>query len=95
MERMQEIMRQSEFSQRRLGFLIRARDRLAEKLNIRLIPEQNEKLYAQYAELFGRMDEAIVAEARSLVEMYDGIAEIATEEAKCLIEILRDQRKAT
>ena len=41
------------------------------------------------------MDEAIVAEARSLVEMYDGIAEIATEEAKCLVEILRDQRKAT
>jgi len=89
MERMQEIMRQSEFSQHRLELLIRARDRLADKLNVRLMPEQNEKLYAQYAELFGRMDEAIVTEARSLVEIYNGITDITTEEAKYLIKILR------
>ena len=92
---MQRVVWLSELSQRRLGLLAQVRDKLADELNITSVSKQSEKLYAQYAELFGRMDEAIVAEARSLVEMYDGIAEIATEEAKCLIEILRDQRKAT
>jgi len=41
---------------------------------------KQEKLCAKYAELFGKIDETIVAEAQFLSEWYDGITDIAGEE---------------
>ena len=92
---MQRVVWLSELSQRRLGLLAQVRDKLAEELNITSVSEQSEKLYAQYAELFGKLDETIVAEARHLVGLYDGVADITAEEARYLVELLQDRRKAT
>ena len=54
---------------------------------------KQEKLCAKYAELFGKIDETIVAEAQFLSEWYDGITDIAGEEAKYLVELWRGQHK--
>ena len=95
MEDMERILRESEFSQRRLGLLVLSRAGLAGKVDMSLIPMQNEQLRAQYAELFGKIDETIAAEARYLTGLYSGVTDITATEAKCLTELLRAQSRGT
>lgn len=92
---MEEILRSSEFSRRRLGLLIRMRDDLAEPTKRYMIPRQNEQLRAKYAELFGKIDDVIVAESQYLMGLYGGVTDITTAEAKCLTELLRAQSRET
>lgn len=91
---MEEILRETEFSQRRLGLLIQMSANLADRALIAMLSRQ-EKLCAKYAELFGKIDETIVAEAQFLVDRYDGVTDITGEEAKYLVEIWRGQHKVT
>jgi len=88
-EDMKKLLRESEFSQHRLGLLIQTRVKFADELKIPLIPLQREKLRVQYAELFGEIDEVIVTEARALCSLYDNTADIQASEAKCLTALLR------
>ena len=92
---MKKILQQSELSQRRLGLLVLIRAGLAGKVDVSLIPMQNEQLRAKYAELFGKMDDVIVAESQHLTGLYDGVTDITTAEAKCLTELLRAQSRET
>ena len=92
---MEKILQQSELSQRRLGLLVLSRAGLAGKVDISLIPMQNEQLRAQYSELFGKIDETIAAEARYLTGLYSGVTDITATEAKCLTELLRAQSRGT
>ena len=89
---MERILRESEFSQRRLGLLIQMSANLSDRALIAMISKQ-EKLCAKYAELLGKIDETIVSEAQFLSERYDGITDIAGEEAKYLVELWRGQHK--
>lgn len=91
---MEEILRETEFSQRRLGLLIQMSANLADRALIAMLSRQ-EKLCAKYAELFGKIDETIVAEAQFLVGRYDGVIDITGEEAKYLVEIWQGQHKVT
>lgn len=92
---MKKILQQSELSQRRLGLLVLTRAGLAGKVDISLIPMQNEQLRAKYAELFGKMDDVIVAESQYLTGLYGGVTDITTAESKCLTEFLRAQSRET
>ena len=88
---MKEILRSSEFSQRRLGLLVQMRSDLAKKTLIAWV--QDDQLREKYAELVGKLDDAMVAEAQYLIGLYDGVTDIAAAEAKCLAEIFREPNK--
>ena len=91
--RMAEILRSSEVSQRRLGLLVQMRSDLAKKTLIAWV--QDDQLREKYAELVGKLDDAMVAEAQYLTGLYDGVTDIAAAEAKCLTEIFREPNKGT
>ena len=91
---MDSFLGEVEFSQRRLGLLIQMSANLADKSLIATIAKQ-EKLCEKYAELFGKFDETIFAEAQFLAARYDGVTDITREEAKHLVEIWRGQHKVT
>lgn len=56
---------------------------------------RDDRLRKKYAELFGKMDDVMVAEAQYLIGLYDGVTDIAAAEAKCLTEIFREPNKGT
>lgn len=89
--RMKEILRSSEVSQRRLSLLAQMRSDLAKKTLIAWV--QDDQLREKYAELVGKLDDAMVAEAQYLAGLYDGVTDIAAAEAKCLTEIFREPNK--
>lgn len=91
--RMKEILRSSEVSQRRLSLLAQMRSDLAKKTLIAWV--QDDQLREKYAELVGKLDDAMVAEAQYLIGLYDGVTDIAATEAKCLAEIFREPNKGT
>ncbi|MFC2336045.1 MAG: hypothetical protein ACFNLM_02210 [Selenomonas noxia] len=87
--RMAEILRSSKVSQRRLDLLVQMRLDLAKKDAHRMWIH-DDQLRKKYAELFGKMDDVVVAEAQYLIGLYDGVTDIAAAEAKCLTEIFRE-----
>jgi len=90
---MEEILRSSEFSQRRLGLLVQMRSDLAKKSLIAWVGD--EQLREKYAELVGKLDDVMVAKAQYLTGLYGGVTDIAAAEAKCLTEIFREPNKGT
>lgn len=90
---MKEILRSSEFSQRRLGLLVQMRSDLAKKSLIAWVGD--EQLREKYAELVGKLDDVMVAEAQYLTGLYGGVTDITTAESKCLTEFLRAQSRGT
>lgn len=92
--RMAEILRSSKVSQRRLDLLVQMRLDLANQDAHRMWIH-DDQLRKKYAELFGKMDDVMVAEAQYLIGLYGGVTDIAAAEAKCLAEIFREPNKGT